>query len=98
MNMEISQEQAELLEAIEYGDLQRVKYLVVDKGVDANFGSSDYIEKNPICWASLNKRTNIAFWLVKEGGCRPSRDIFRFVTNVIGDISVSNLLADELGK
>ncbi|MEM7174285.1 MAG: hypothetical protein AAF380_03470 [Bacteroidota bacterium] len=90
--------QKDLLDAISDRDIERVKYLVKKRGVDPNFGYDVYIDKNPIVFASLMDPFDIAAWLIDEGGAEITNDVARFVTNVVGNVSVSNHIHKTLQR
>ena len=88
--------QKELLEAIRVGDLGRVKYLINTEKVSPDFGYDADIMMNPIVISAIHNRYEIAKFLIDLGFF--NRDVFRFVTNVVCNISVSNYLYDRMNE
>ena len=92
----INSEQKQLLEAIRFGDLPRVKFLVQEKEINPNFGYDIWIENNPIVVAALKDQFDIAVWLLTDGGVILKPEVTDFVTLVVGNISISNYIYEHV--
>ena len=91
------QEQVDLLNAIEVGDLEETKR-IIEEGVDPNFEINDGYAFSPVYLATLNNHLEIVVYLLDEGGVIATEKMHHWAAVVVGNISIANAIAKKLKK
>ena len=94
---DLTQEQKQVMLAIERGDIEALKMLV-SKGCNVNFDTGRTISTSPLYYACFLGKKYIVEWLVENGQAKCDHDTVTYVSQVLGQLEIASFLAKKIVK